>query len=190
MATMAGTPTRGTDTDMMDSVPIASVRRDRWYLVHTRPNAECKAQLHLSTQGFDSFLPQFDKTIRHARRLTTVRRPLFPRYLFVRFDVAQDRWLSVNGTIGVSRLVMRDSRPIAVPVGIVEDLLAHSDEGVTRLDFSAKEGQRVRILSGPFADFTATLARLDEGRRVQVLLEMMGTSVRVLVDRRALAPAA
>jgi transcription antitermination factor NusG len=48
----------------------------------------------------------------------------------------------------------------------------------------------VRILSGPFADFTATLARLGEGRRVELLLEMMGTSVPVSVDRRALAPAA
>jgi len=169
---------------------IAPAWRDRWYLAHTRPNNERKAEFNLNAQGFTTFLPQLEKTIRHARRLKTVRRPLFPRYLFVQFDVAQDRWLSVNGTIGVSRLVMQDARPVPVPIGIVEELRAHSDGGVTHLDFSVREGQRVRILSGPFADFTATLARLDEGRRVQVLLEMMGTAVPVLVDRRALAPAA
>src|SRR5215831_10830985 len=116
--TMAATAKRGTDTDMMASVPIASARRDRWYLAHTRPNNERKAEFHLNAQGFVTFLPQIEKTIRHARRLATVRRPLFPRYLFVRFDVTQDRWLSVNGTIGVGRLVMQDGRPVAVPIGI------------------------------------------------------------------------
>jgi transcriptional antiterminator RfaH len=175
---------------MITLVPPAPAGRDRWYLAHTRPNGERKAELNLHAQGFETFLPQIDKTIRHARRLRTVRRPLFPRYLFVRFDVARDRWLSVHHTIGVSRLLMQDCRPTAVPVGIVENLQAHSDGALTHLDFAVKEGQRVRILSGPFADFTATLARIDDGRRVQVLLEMMGTSVPVLVDRRALAPAA
>ena len=78
-----------------------------------------------------------------------------------------------------------------MPIGIVENLLAHSDgDGVTRLDIELTEGQRVRIVSGPFVDFTGTLARLEERRRVEVLLEMMGTAVPVSIDRRALAPAA
>jgi transcriptional antiterminator RfaH len=175
---------------MSGSSAFASVRRERWYLVHTRPNGERKAEFNLNAQEFVTFLPQIEKTIRHARRLKTVRRPLFPRYLFCRLDIERDRWLSVNGTIGVVRLFMQDSRPVAVPVGVVESLLAHSDGGVARLDINLTEGQRVRILSGPFADFTATLARVDERRRVQVLLEMMGTAVSVSVNRWALAPAA
>jgi transcriptional antiterminator RfaH len=175
---------------MMAPVPLAAAHGARWYLVHTRPNNECKAELNLAAQGFTTFLPRIEKTVRHARRLKTVRRSLFPRYLFVRFDTTRDRWLSVCGTFGVARLLMHDGRPVAVPAGIVEDLLAHSDGGVTRLDVELKAGQRVRILSGPFADFTATLARLDEGRRVEVLLEMMGAAVAVSVERRALAPAA
>jgi transcription elongation factor/antiterminator RfaH len=163
---------------------------DRWYLVQTRPNSERKAELNLGAQGFETFLPQVDKTIRHARRFTSVRRPLFPGYLFVRLDIDRDRWLSVNGTIGVSRLFTQEGRPVAVPVGIVETLLAHSDAGLTRLDRSLVEGQRVRVLSGPLTDFTATVLRLDARRRVDVLLEIMGAAVPVSVDRRALAPAA
>jgi transcriptional antiterminator RfaH len=168
---------------------FATVGGSRWYLIHTRPNCEGKAEFNLGAQGFATFFPQIERTIRHARRLTTVRRPLFPRYLFCQLDIERHCWLAVSSTIGVARLFMQDGRPIAVPIGIVEHLLAHSDCGVTRLDIELVEGQRVRILSGPFADFTATLARLDEGRRVQVLLEMMGTAVPVSVERRALAPA-
>jgi transcription elongation factor/antiterminator RfaH len=162
----------------------------RWYLVHTRPNNERKAELNLQAQGLKTFLPQIEKTVRHARRLATVRRPLFARYLFVSLDIGRDQWFPINSTIGVSRLVAQEGRPIPLPFGIVETLLAHSDAGLTRLDHSLAQGQRVRILSGPLADFTATIMRLDARRRVDVLLELMGGAVSVSVDRRALAPAA
>ena len=162
----------------------------RWYLVHTRPNNERKAELNLQAQGLKTFLPQIEKTIRHARRLANVRRPLFARYLFVSLDIGRDAWSPINSTIGVSRLVAQEGRPAAVPFGIVEALLAHSDAGLTRLDHSLAQGQRVRILSGPLADFTATILRLDARRRVDVLLEIMGSAVSVSIERRALALAA
>ena len=119
---------------MQISVAYELAQGGRWYLVHTRPNSERKAELNLKAQGFATFLPQVEKTIRHARRFTSVRRPLFSRYLFVRLDIDRDRWLSVNSTIGVSRLFTQEGRPTAVPIGIVETLLAHSDAGLTRLD--------------------------------------------------------
>ena len=176
---------------MQVSVPYALAQGAPWYLVHTRPNSERKAELNLELQGFATFLPRIETTIRHARRLKTVRRPLFPRYLFVRLDIGRDRWLSINSTIGVSRLFTQEGRPVAVPFGIVETLLAHSDAGgLTRLDRLLAEGQRVRILSGPLAEFTATVLRLTARHRVDLLLEIMGATVPVSIDRRALAPAA
>lgn len=162
----------------------------RWYLVHTRPSSESKAEFNLKAQGYKTFLPLTEKTVRHARRLRTVRRPLFARYLFVGLNVGRDRWSSVNGTVGVSYLVAQERGPVAVPFGIVEALLAHSDAGLTRLDHTLAQGQRVRILSGPLADLTATITRLDARRRVELLLEIMGGAVTVSVDRCALAPAA
>ena len=175
---------------MQISSPHELTQGARWYLVHTRPNSERKAELNLKAQGLKTFLPQIEKTIRHARRLTTVRRPLFARYLFVSLDIGRDAWFPINSTIGVSRLLAQEGRPAAVPFGIVEALLAHSDAGLTRLDHSLAQGQRVRILSGPLADFTATIMRLDARRRVDVLLEIMGSAVSVSVDRSTLAPAA
>jgi transcription antitermination factor NusG len=47
------------------------------------------------------------KTVRHARRLSTVEAPFFPRYLFTVLDLTRHLWRSVNGTFGVSRLVSR-----------------------------------------------------------------------------------
>jgi transcriptional antiterminator RfaH len=175
---------------MQFSVPVEFAQGCRWYLVHTRSNGELKTELNLERQGFTTFLPRVEKTIRHARRFKAVRRPLFPRYLFVRLDIGRDRWLSVNSTLGVSRLFAREGQPVAVPFGVVETLQAHSEAGLMRLDRLLAEGQRVRILSGPLADFRATVLRFGSRQRVDVLLEMMGATVPVSMDRRALARAA
>ena len=175
----------------LDASTSALAANERWFLAHTQPKGESKAKLHLGAQGFRTYLPQIQKTIRHARRLRTVRAPLFPRYLFVILDLERDRWLSVRSTVGVSRLITHpDGRPVPVPVGIVESLIEQCDGNLTRLDSSLVKGQHVRILSGPFAEFVGKLERLDEAGRVQVLLEMMGTSVPVTLHRSALSPAA
>ena len=163
---------------------------ERWFLAHTLPKSEWKAELHLGAQGFRTFQPQIQKTIRHARQLKTVRAPLFPRYLFVILDLERDRWLSVRSTVGVSRLFTQDGRPVPVPIGIVESLIERSEANLTRLDIDLVKGQQVRILTGPFVDFVGTLDRLNEAGRVRVLLEMMGTAVPLTLHRSALAPAA
>jgi transcription elongation factor/antiterminator RfaH len=164
---------------------------ERWFLVHTRPKSERKAEWHLRAQGFRTYIPQIRKTIRHARQLRTVLAPVFPGYLFIVLDLARDRWLSVRSTVGVARLFThQDGRPVPVPDGIVESLVEQTDGNVTRLDAGLVKGQSVRILSGPFADFMGTLERLDEAGRVQVLLQMMGTAVPVTLHRSALSPAA
>src|SRR6266576_490138 len=151
---------------------------ERWFLVHTQPNSEHKATLHLGAQGFRAYLPRIQKTVRHARQLRTVRAPLFPRYMFLILDVGRDRWLSVRSTVGVSSLFTCEDRPVPVPKGVVEALIARTDEAnLTLFDAGLTTGQTVRILSGPFADFVGTLDRLDESGRVRVLLDMMGQAV-------------
>jgi transcription elongation factor/antiterminator RfaH len=171
--------------------PLVLDVNERWFLVHTQPRSERKAEMHLAAQGFRAHLPQIQKTIRHARQLRTVRAPLFPRYMFLILDLGRDRWLSVRSTVGVSSLFTCEDRPVPVPSGVVEALIARTDEAnLTRFDAGLTTGQTVRILSGPFADFVGTLERLDAAGRVRVLLTMMGTAVPVALHRSALLPAA
>jgi len=168
----------------------ALLGNERWFVAHTLPKSEWKAELHLGAQGFRTYLPQVRKTVRHARQLKTVLAPLFPRYLFVILDLGRDRWLSVRSTIGVSHLVTaEEGRPVPVPLGVVESLIEHSIGALTHVDYGLVRGERVRILSGPFAEFVGSLERLDASGRVRVLLEMMGTVVPVQLHRSALSPA-
>ena len=147
---------------------------ERWFVVHTHPKGEARAEFHLSAQKFRAFSPHLMKTVRHARQLRTVRAPLFPRYIFVSLDLERDRWLSIRSTFGVSSLFMMEGRPVPVPVGVVETLLAATDGLVTRLDDGLAVGQGVRILSGPFSEMVGQLVRFDDGGRVRVLLDLMG----------------
>ena len=163
---------------------------ERWFLVHTLPKSERRAQFHLNAQGFRTYAPWILKTVRHARQFRTVHAPLFPGYLFLILDLGRDRWSCVRSTVGVASVISQDQRPLSVPSGIVEGLIAQTDTGnVTRLDGGLAMGAPVRILSGPFAQFVGTLERLDDAGRVRVLLEIMGTTVPVALHRTALAPA-
>src|SRR5580658_8585682 len=134
---------------------------ERWYAVHTLPFGERRAAAQLGNQDFCTFLPKRQKTIRHARKLSTVIAPFFPRYLFVALDLNRDRWRSVNGTFGVSSLIMAGDLPCPAPHGIVESMVAVADaEGVLQLYSNLKIGAPVRLAAGPFAEQLGILDRL------------------------------
>ena len=157
----------------------------RWYAVHTQPRRELRAKNHLENQSYQVFLPLRLKTIRHARKLMNVASPFFPRYLFIQLDLTQHRWRSVNGTVGVTGLVMQGDIPHPVPRGVVEAMIASIDsKGLLCFADSLKPGTQVRLAAGPFADQLGILDRLDDSGRVRVLLEIMGGNIPVHLDRK------
>jgi transcription antitermination factor NusG len=163
---------------------------ERWYVARTLPQRELYAARQLSNQGFRNFVPRYWKNRRHARKVETVSAPLFPRYIFVVVDRTRDHWRSINGTLGVDRLLMYGGEPQAVPPGVVESLLVAADaQGNIRFDFNLREGQTVKVMAGPFAQLIGQLERLDDSGRVRVLLEILGGKVRVALPRELVAPA-
>ena len=144
---------------------VALREGERWYAVHTLPFAEKRAEAQLNNQQFRTFLPKRQKTIRHARKLRTVIAPFFPRYLFVVLDLSRHQWRSVNGTFGVSSLVMGGDLPCPAPPGIIELMLALADaQGLLQLGPDLKLGAPVRLAAGPFAEQLGVLDRLDDFR--------------------------
>ena len=162
--------------------------KKRWYVARSQSHKELSAKQRLIAQDFSVFLPLQDRTVRHARKMLTVCRPVFSRYLFVQFDPMTTQWRSINGTIGIDRLLMRGDAPEPVRPGVVESLLASVDDR-DRLQFlkPLKLGDRVRLLNGPFADQLGVLERLGSNERVHVLLAFLGGPVPVQVDRENVA---
>ena len=162
----------------------------RWYVVQTLAYAEARACAQLRAQRFDVFYPRVERTVRHARKMSTSLSAAFPGYLFVHLDLQRDRWRSVNGTIGVSRLIMAHDLPQPVPVGVVESLATYVDEkGVARFDRDLSIGQTVRVKHGPMAQAVGELVRLEANERVRVLLDIMGGKIEARLAAAAIEAA-
>ncbi|MEJ0041066.1 MAG: transcriptional activator RfaH [Rhizomicrobium sp.] len=163
----------------------------RWYVVQTQPHAENRAIANLERQGYEIFCPRIPKSVRHARKVKHVLSPLFPGYLFVNLHVSSEPWSSVNGTFGVSRLIMQGELPLAVPNGIVESIMASVNaSGAVQWKPQLHIGQAVRVVDGPFKNFVGQLEQLHASGRVRVLLNLLGRSVSVALLQVSLQAAA
>ncbi|WP_306253743.1 transcription termination/antitermination protein NusG [Parvularcula sp. IMCC14364] len=160
----------------------------KWYAVQTHPHKEELAFKNLQQQSYETFCPQIFRSIRHARQFKTVRRPLFPRYLFVSFDPSGTPWRAINSTLGVTGLVMMGEQPQAVPDGLVEQLQSQfeldGDSPPKTAQFTP--GSKVEIVKGPFAGVIGQFEKMDGPTRVLVLLDMMNRKVPYWTNSSAL----
>lgn len=155
----------------------------RWYVVHTHAASEERARVNLERQGFHAWLPLCRRRRRHARKLEVVCRPLFPRYLFVRLDLDTDRWRPILSTFGVADMIGSTAGPVPVPSRVIDGLTARAgSDGIFDLEPAPfKPGEPVRIAGGPFAELEGIFEAQSDDARVQILLRLMGRSVRVTV---------
>ena len=155
----------------------------KWYVVYTHPLKEGLAKTELLQQEFDVFLPLYQTTVRHARKITTVEKPLFPRYMFVRIDIDNHQWRSVNGTRGVVSLMTQNNKPVSVRDTIIDILQAEQgDSGVLTLKAlnHFAPGSKVRFIDGAFEGYDAIVQKMfDDKTRVQLLLSFLGRETSV-----------
>lgn len=164
----------------------------KWYAVYTQPRNEDQAQQHLARQGFEVFLPRYLKRRSHARKVSIVPAPLFPRYLFVAFNSSQQRWRAIRSTRGVVDLVSNGDTPITVPEGIIAEIECRRDADgyvVLARHVGLKRGMKIRIDAGPFAMQEAIFEEQRDEDRVIALLSLMGREVLVQLPIRAVVPA-
>lgn len=157
-------------------------RGTSWFLAQLKPNSGQIAERNLKRQGFRTFLPMENATRQVRGKFVNAPRPLFPGYVFVAFDVTMGHWRAINSTNGITRLVSFGKDPAPVPLDIVSQLMLRCDASGTLLPPKLlKPGDQVRLATGPFADFVATVESIAADRRVFVLLEIMGGQTRVAV---------
>jgi len=135
----------------------------RWFVAQSLRNRENLAGLHLTAQNFLPFLPRFRKTVRHARKVRETTVPVFPSYIFLGVDLKGDRWRAINGTFGMAQLLSAGGRPLPVPEGVVDSIMACLDGG----GFVRLEGG----LSGPFARTIGVLVVSARGPAIAVAMD-------------------
>lgn len=158
---------------------------DNWFVAQLKPSGLAAALRNLGRQKFATLSPTRIETIRVRNVLKPTPRALFPGYLFVQFKPEEHGWQSINSTLGVSRLLLNDIRkPLPLPSQFMAGLIARcNNAGHLESPANVKIGDHIRVLSGPFADLVTTVDRLDKSQRIQVLIELMGRTVRTSIPR-------
>jgi transcriptional antiterminator RfaH len=164
----------------------------RWFVVQTKAGCDRAADDHVKALGFETYRPELS-TVRVTRgKKLEVIRPLFPCYLFARFDPLRDDWMRIGRHNYLAKVLSAGApfySPKALPVGFVEQMRESGLRFVAaEKDKPFQVGERVRVLEGPFAGFVARVASLDERMRVVVLLAFMGEQ-HVAFDASQLVPA-
>jgi len=158
-----------------------------WLAIATKPQHEHVVTDGLRQKGLDTFLPLYWATRRWSDRVKRLQFPLFPGYVFCRFDHG-DR-VSVLQTPGVRWIVSFGGEH--VPVANYEiariQVLVASGSPLLPWPF-LKKGQRVRVEDGPLSGLEGILAQGSDARRVVVSLDLLQRSVAVQVDRDRVIP--
>ena len=151
-----------------------------WFILQFKSNSHHKAAKNLNQQGFETFLPLHDITLRKASRFVSTAQPLFPGYMFVRFDKTKVDWHKINNTYGVSRLVTFNSILKAIPSTFVDNLKRRYDlSGKLMPMQKLKKGDQVKVLNGPFANFIATVETYETDQRIWILMDLMGRKTKI-----------
>lgn len=155
-----------------------------WLVAFTKPRSELIAQEHLERQGFEVLCPMMRVQKQRRGKWAWIEEPLFPRYLFVGAKEGQS-WAPVRSTVGVASLVRFGGVYATVPESLIEVLrLGAESVPVHRPLFT--QGQKLRIIAGPFASLEAVFEMQEGSDRAMVLLDLLGRQTRVTVDVKQL----
>ena len=158
-----------------------------WFILQFKSNSQHLAAKNLNQQGFETFLPLYDTTSRRLSRFISTSKPLFPGYMFIKFDRAESQWHKINNTYGVSRLITFNSLLKSIPTKFVDSLMKRYDSSGKLIPIQKlKEGDRVKILKGPFADFIASVENYEREQRIWVLMDLMGRTTKIQIPSEAL----
>jgi transcriptional antiterminator NusG len=174
-------------------------RPGQWFVVHTYSGYENKvksnlesriASMNMEDRIFECVIPMEDVVTLKNNKKVVVQQKVFPGYLLVRLDLDDDSWRVVRNTPGVTGFVGSGAKPTPLSRREVENILQVKVEGPeggaakkSRPRLEWEEGETVRVKEGPFADFTGTIAEINEDQlRLKVLVNIFGRETPVELE--------
>ncbi len=160
----------------------ASVPRLPWYGIRTKSNHERVAAVVLQSKGYEQYLPVYRCRQRWSDRIVETDRPLFPGYVFCRFD-ARKR-LPIVSTPGVVSVVGFGNEPAPISESEIDAVRAVLRSGLVAEPCPfLREGQRIRVRRGSLEGLEGILLKKKSDWRIVVSVAMLQRSVAVEIDR-------
>jgi transcriptional antiterminator NusG len=184
-----GRPEPRRDDDME---PIEPSTERAWYVIHCYSGYENKVRHNLEqrieTMGvkdkiFDVVIPtQEEIEVKDGKR-KVVERHVFPGYVLVNLILTEESWYVVRNTPGVTGFVGMGNNPTALRPDEVAQILRRMEAEAPHIKVTFKNGERVRIVDGPFNDFRGTVSEIDmERTKVRVMVNFFGRETPVELD--------
>ena len=160
-----------------------------WFILQIKSNYYQKAIRNLSNQKFETFLPLQNFSIKTNLKPKIITRPLFPGYMFVAFDKSITDWGKINNTYGVLSLVTFNSTLKSVPDSIINDLMNRNNNSIkSQPTKELKKGDQVKVLSGPFTNFIATVETYETNQRIWMLMNLLGRKTKIQTQTDIIQP--
>lgn len=144
----------------------AKKNQKRWYIVHTYSGYENKVKVNLEKRieymnmGDKIFrieVPQKTVTQMKGGKKQEREEKIFPGYVLVEMIMDEDSWYVVRHTSGVTKFVGSAKKPIPARDSEIKKIINRSSSTQQKIELDVKAGDKVRITSGPFADFVADI---------------------------------
>jgi len=156
----------------------------RWYVIHTYSGYENKVKTNLEhriqstgmqERIFQVVIPTENvMEIRGGKKQITQRR-VFPGYVLVQMDLDDDSWYVVRNTPGVTGFVGSSAKPTPLSDQEVTNIIEKTTYEKPKPKTEFEEGQSVRVIEGPLADFTGTIAEINvDQNKLKVLVSIFG----------------
>jgi len=152
-----------------------------WFALQTAPKGEKKVERSLSSKGYDCLLPTYWQRRRWSDRTVTIELPLFPRYVFCRFNPSAIG--KAITTPGVSRIIRFGGRPAEVSAHEIEALQLLAESSLLREPWAyIPAGTRIKVETGPLAGVEGIICPDGGKSRLIISITLLQRSVAVHLD--------
>lgn len=163
---------------------------EAWYILQCKSRSEKRAQQNLLMQELETYLPLMHTETKKNGRKSSSSKPLFPNYLFVKFDPEVTSVSRLHSTRGVSRLVGCKENIIPLQQQVIDSIKHRESLGVSPVKVEPapepSKGDKVRIHQGALMNLDAIFDEPDGDKRCHVLLDILGQSQRVSIPIKSI----
>lgn len=171
----------------MESTATGTSSQVSWYALQVRSRKENYVASQIIGQGYECLLPTYKSIRKWSDRVKELEQPLFPGYLFCRFNF-QDRRPLIT-TPGVLQIVGSGRTAVPVSDEEIRALQLVVSSGVSKQPWPYLQvGQRVRVNYGTLAGLEGILVNLKGNHRVVLSVTLLQRSVAMEVDSAWLTP--
>ncbi len=159
-----------------------------WFALQVRGRHEKAVSELLRRKGFDEFLPFYLARRQWSRRVANIELPLFPGYVFCRFD-PKERRVPIMTTPGVMGIVGFGGKPTPVDSNEIEDIHRVLATGIATEPWQwIPSGQSVRVEHGPLTGIEGIFIKAKKNHRLLLSVTLLQRSVAIQIDSSCVVP--